>query len=99
MRRRGWVIAGMWGVLLIAMAVRVHLGALDGATPQSNGSTIDSRHWTHYVRIGGYSLSLDRVDAIIKEATESHAFGIETDNDVPGRCARHLEPARTVRAI
>jgi len=99
MRRRGWVIAGMWGVLLIAMAVRVHLGALDGATPQSNGSTIDSRHWTHFVRIGGYSLSLDRVDAIIKEATDSHVFGIETDNDVPGRYESFLEPAEKLRAI
>ena len=99
MRRRGWVIAGMWGVLLIAMAVRVHVGALDGATPQSNGSTIDSRHWTHFVRIGGYSLSLDRVDAIIKEATDSHVFGIETDNDVPGRYESFLEPAEKLRAI
>src|SRR5439155_16870540 len=99
MRGGGWVIAGMWGVLLIATAVRVNLAAPEGATPQSNGSRIDSRPWTHFVRIGGYSLSLDRVDAIIKEATDSHVFGIETDNDVPGPYESFLEPAEKLRAI
>jgi hypothetical protein len=99
MRRRSSVVAGMWGVSLIAMTVCVHPGALNGVTPQSNGSPPDPRHWTHFVRIGGYGLSLDRVDAIIKDATGSHVFGIETDNDVPGRYESFLEPAEKLRAI
>jgi hypothetical protein len=40
MRRRNWVLTGMWCVSLIAMTVCVHLGALNGATPQSNGSPL-----------------------------------------------------------
>jgi len=66
---------------------------------QSSSPALDPRHWTHFVRIGGYGLSLDRVDAIIKDATDSHVFGIETDNDIPGRYESFLDPAEKLRAI
>jgi hypothetical protein len=77
----------------------MYLGASNGATPQSNASPLDPRHWTHFVRIGGYGLSLNRVGDIIKDATDSHVFGIETDNDIPGRYESFLEPAEKLRAI
>ena len=99
MHRRSWVAAGMWGVSLVAITVGVHLSASSGATSQSNGSPLDPRHWTHFVRIGGYGLSLSRVDDIIKDVTDSHVFGIETDNDIPGRYESFLEPAEKLRAI
>ena len=99
MHRRSWVAAGMWGVSLVAITVGVHLSASSGATPQSIGSPLDPRHWTHFVRIGGYGLSLSRVDDIIKDVTDSHVFGIETDNDIPGRYESFLEPAEKLRAI
>jgi hypothetical protein len=89
----------MWGVSLAAITVGVYTGASNGVTPQSNGSPLDPRHWTHFVRIGGYGLSLNRVDDIIKDATDSHVFGIETDNDIPGRYESFLEPAEKLRAI
>ena len=66
---------------------------------QATSPALDPRHWTHFVRIGGYGLSLDRVDAIIKDATDSHVFGIETDNDIPGRYESFLDPAEKLRAI
>ena len=99
MQTRSWVVAGMWGVSLAAITVGVYTGASNGVTPQSNGSPLDPRHWTHFVRIGGYGLSLNRVDDIIKDATDSHVFGIETDNDIPGRYESFLEPAEKLRAI
>ena len=99
MRKCGWVVAGMWCVWLVAITVGLHLGVSNGATPQSNASPLDPRHWTHFVRIGGYGLSLNRVADIIKDATDSHVFGIETDNDIPGRYESFLEPAEKLRAI
>ena len=51
--------------------------------------------WTHYVRMSGNSLRLDRVDQIVKEATETHVFGIETDNDIEGRYESFPDPHPT----
>jgi hypothetical protein len=56
-------------------------------------------NWTHFVRIGGHGLSLDRVDSIIQSATETGVFGIETDNDIPGRYESFLDPAEKLKAI
>ena len=41
--------------------------------------------WTHRVRIGGYGLSHDRAEDIVRDAMETHVLGIETDNDITGR--------------
>jgi hypothetical protein len=58
-----------------------------------------TQNWTHFVRIGGYGLSPDRVDDIIQSATETHVFGIETDNDIPGRYESFLDPTEKLKAI
>ena len=58
-----------------------------------------AQDWTHLVRIGGYGLSLDRVDRIIQGAEETHVFGIETDNDIPGRYESFLDPTEKLKAI
>ena len=60
---------------------------------------VDAQNWTHFVRIGGHGLSLNRVDAIIKSAQETGVFGIETDNDIPGRYDSFLEPTEKLAAI
>ena len=44
----------------------------------------DTQNWSHYVRIAGHGLNLENVDNIIKSATETHVFGIETDNSLTG---------------
>ena len=58
-----------------------------------------TQDWTHFVRIGGNSLRLDRVDEIVAQAQASHVFGIETDNDIPGRYESFLDPAERLKAI
>ncbi len=58
-----------------------------------------TQDWTHYVRIGGNSLRLDRVDRIVADAEASHVFGIETDNDIPGRYESFLDPTEKLKAI
>lgn len=55
--------------------------------------------WTHRVRIGGYGLNHDRAEAIVREAAETHVFGIETDNDITGRYESFLEPQEKLKAI
>lgn len=81
------------------MTAGAHLDASNSATAQSRDRAVDPRHWTHFVRIGGYGLSLGRVDEIIRDATDSHVFGIETDNDIPGRYESFLDPAEKLQAI
>jgi hypothetical protein len=58
-----------------------------------------AQDWTHRVRIGGYGLRLDHVDEIVRSATESHVFGVETDNDIPGRYESFLDPIEKLKAI
>ncbi len=59
----------------------------------------DAQNWTHFVRIGGHGLSLSRVDAIMKSVQETGVFGIETDNDIPGRYESFQEPTEKLAAI
>jgi hypothetical protein len=55
--------------------------------------------WTHYVRIGAYGLSSDKAGAIVRDAQASHVFGIEVDNDIPGRYESFLDPSEKLAAI
>jgi hypothetical protein len=55
--------------------------------------------WPHYVRIAGHSLNRDSVPAIISESEKSRVFGIEVDNDIPGRYESFLHPAEKLNAI
>jgi hypothetical protein len=58
-----------------------------------------SQNWTHYVRIGAYGLRSDNVEAIIRDAQQHHVFGIEVDNDIPGRYESFLDPTEKLAAI
>jgi hypothetical protein len=55
--------------------------------------------WTNYVRIGAYGLKSDNADAIIQDAKRTHVFGIEVDNDIPGRYESFLDPTEKLEAI
>ncbi|HVS87934.1 MAG TPA: hypothetical protein VHF01_06900 [Candidatus Acidoferrum sp.] len=57
------------------------------------------QNWTHYVRIGAYGLRSDNADAIVRNAQTSHVFGIEVDNDIPGRYESFLDPTEKLKAI
>jgi len=55
--------------------------------------------WTHYVRIGAYGLRNDNADQIVRSAQEDGVFGIEVDNDIPGRYESFVNPEQKLKAI
>src|ERR1700740_2033480 len=55
--------------------------------------------WTNYVRIGAYSLKGGDADEIVQKAQASDVFGIEVDNDIPGRYESFVDPAEKLKAI
>jgi hypothetical protein len=57
------------------------------------------RDWMHYVRIAGNSLRSDNADRIVQSATETGVFGIEVDNDIPGRYESFVDPTEKLKAI
>jgi len=58
-----------------------------------------SQNWTNYVRIGAYGLSATNAESIVRDAQASHVFGIEVDNDIPGRYESFLDPTAKLNAI
>ena len=55
--------------------------------------------WTNRVRIGGYSLTIEKTDSIIAYAESSNVFGIEVDNDITGRYESFIDPSEKLEAI
>ncbi|HEX8983828.1 MAG TPA: carboxypeptidase regulatory-like domain-containing protein [Bryobacteraceae bacterium] len=68
-------------------------------TPSGVPEIPEAQNWTHFVRIAGHSLKLESVDAIVRGAADSHVYGIETDNDIPGRYDSFLDPTEKLKAI
>jgi len=73
---------------VIAFAL-IPLDARQGPAPSSE---VASQNWTHRVRIAGYGLGRRSAAEIVRDATESHVFGIEVDNDITGRYESFLDP-------
>jgi hypothetical protein len=57
------------------------------------------QNWTNYVRIGAYGLNRSDAESIVRDAQKSHVFGIEVDNDIPGRYESFLDPTAKLEAI
>lgn len=57
------------------------------------------QNWTHFVRIGAYGLTPKNAHTIVADAQATHVFGIEVDNDIPGRYESFLDPAEKLAAI
>ena len=57
------------------------------------------QNWTHYVRIGAYGLQSGNAAQIVRSAQEDGVFGIEVDNDIPGRYESFLNPNEKLQAI
>jgi hypothetical protein len=55
--------------------------------------------WTNYVRIGAYGLNRADAKSIVQNAQDSDVFGIEVDNDIPGRYESFLDPSEKLDAI
>ncbi len=76
------------GVLLLSLGPLVGVA---GQEPEQN--------WTHYVRIAAYGLESGNAEAIVNDAQRSHVYGIEVDNDIPGRYESFLNPTEKLKAI
>ena len=57
------------------------------------------QNWTNYVRIGAYGLKGGDAKDIVHRAQESAVFGIEVDNDIPGRYESFVHPEEKLAAI
>jgi len=57
------------------------------------------QNWTNYVRIGAYGLRGDNATEIVRSANEDGVFGIEVDNDIPGRYESFVNPDEKLNAI
>jgi hypothetical protein len=55
--------------------------------------------WTNYVRIGAYGLQSGNAEQIVRSAQEDDVFGIEVDNDIPGRYESFVNPEDKLKAI
>ncbi len=75
------------GVVLVSSL----LTSLAGQEPKQN--------WTHTVRIAAYGLNRNHSDQIVRKATEDHVYGIEVDNDIPGRYESFLDPTAKLRVL
>jgi len=58
-----------------------------------------NQDWTNYVRIGAYGLKGGDALSIVRSAQASGVFGIEVDNDIPGRYESFLHPEEKLKAI
>ena len=57
------------------------------------------RAWLTHVRIGAYSLTPDNAEQIVQQAQASGVYGIEVDNDIPGRYESLGDPDVKLKAI
>src|SRR5277367_647635 len=57
------------------------------------------RNWTNFVRIGAYGLTSKNAAEIVRDAAKDHVFGIEVDNDIPGRYESLLDPAEKLKDV
>ncbi|MGO9862660.1 MAG: family 10 glycosylhydrolase [Terriglobales bacterium] len=57
------------------------------------------QNWTNFVRIAAYGLQSHNADQIVNNAQDSNVFGIEVDNDIPGRYESFLHPEEKLAAI
>jgi len=79
----------------IALALCLLLYVLKPAV----GSDSVEQDWTNYARIAAYGLRSDNADKIVADATDNHVFGIEADNDIPGRYESFVNPEEKLQAI
>jgi hypothetical protein len=56
-------------------------------------------NWTRHVRIAGHGLNKNNIEATIKDAQDTHLYGIEVDNDIPGRYNSFLDPTEKLQDI
>jgi hypothetical protein len=84
-------------VLALALISTGSLGAQQSADSQHFGGP--QREWMRQVRIAAWSLGPDNAKQIVQQAAASGVYGIEVDNDIPGRYETLLDPSLKLEAI
>ncbi len=84
--------------LLFVLAISACAIALI-AQSNSNVQYPAGQDWTNYVRIGAYGLKGGDAAEIVRKAQASDVFGIEVDNDIPGRYESYVHPEEKLKAI
>src|SRR3979409_81179 len=87
------VKSGIAVVLLLLFALAIV------AAPNQDKPNQEKQDWTHSVRIGAYGLESGNAEQIVRSAQASGVFGIEVDNDIPGRYESFLHPEEKLKAI
>jgi hypothetical protein len=89
------------GVLLLAPRLSARPQSADDNSSKQVGGNHDwpGQDWTNYVRIGAYGLRGGDAQKIVSSAEASDVFGIEVDNDIPGRYESFLHPEEKLKAI
>ena len=57
------------------------------------------RAWLHKVRIAAYGLTPKNAEEIVRQAQADGVYGIEVDNDIPGRYESFSNPTEKLEAI
>ena len=69
------------------------------AAPDPDQRYAPGQDWSNYVRIGAYGLRGGDAADIVRRAQVSDVFGIEVDNDIPGRYESFVNPEEKLKAI
>ena len=87
-------ILGLFSALILCVCGLFVLAQNSASIPDSS-----RQDWTNYVRIGAYSLKGGDANEIVQRAQASDVFGIEVDNDIPGRYESFVHPEEKLKAI
>ena len=87
-------ILGLFSALTLCVGGLFVLAQSSAPIPDSS-----RQDWTNYVRIGAYSLKGGDANDIVQRAQASDVFGIEVDNDIPGRYESFVHPEEKLKAI
>jgi hypothetical protein len=85
----------------VSMAASTLIAASLFSAASAEAQELDKnpRAWTNDVRIGAYGLNRSGAAQIVSKATESGVYGIEVDNDIPGRYESFVDPTAKLQAI
>src|SRR3984957_7910666 len=82
---------------LFALLSLAALPAMQLHAQQSQGNA--DREWLKKVRIAAYSLTPENAEQSVQQAQASGVYGIEVDNDIPGRYESLWKPEVKLEAI
>jgi hypothetical protein len=85
--------------ILFAPACLVQAQTAAAKPPSQHVFDGPSRAWLQQVRIAAYPLTVSNADAIVRQAEATGVYGIEVDNDIPGRYESLLDPNEKLEAI